>query len=88
MTEDTALVLAAAANSMIYYQVAQYDQVVSINAILTGWNELIMGTEETAGLIPTLMASQTESMELFVESRATRAASLRRRNRWPTTSDR
>lgn len=73
---------------MIYYQVAQYDQVVSINAILTGWNELIMGTEETAGLIPTLMASQTESMELFVESRATRAVSPRRRNRWPTTSDR
>ena len=65
LTEDTALVLAAAANSMIYYQVAQYDQVVSINAILTGWNELIMGTEETAGLIPTLMASQTESMELL-----------------------
>ncbi len=50
---------------MIYYRVAQYDQVVSINAILTGWNELIMGTEETAGLIPTLMASQTESMELL-----------------------
>lgn len=65
LTEDTALVLAAAANSMIYYQVAQYDQVVSIKRNPDRWERLIMGTEETAGLIPTLMASQTESMELL-----------------------
>lgn len=54
LSEETALVLGAAANSLIYYSVGQYNEVLAIRELLDRWEasrgDIITDTEQTTGL--------------------------------------
>lgn len=54
MTEDTALVLASAANSSLYYNVGQYNELVLIRDILTRWESDrglgVASTDQSSGI--------------------------------------